>query len=105
MRFMMLMVPNVKEEDWEPTPEAVAAEMEHGGLQRVEVTHQLVDRDRPPRLEVEVTLDPHAQLALDRSALRIECAPGGTARIGSKKQDDLLGHADLDVCTLLRWRP
>jgi hypothetical protein len=47
---------------------------------------------------------PDGTLALDGSTLCIKSEPGSIARIGSQEENEILGHADLDVCMLFeQW--
>jgi hypothetical protein len=67
---------------------AVTAEVDDRGVELGQVAHQVVDADRPPRLEAElVATRRHRELALDRGALLRQRQAVASARVCCQEQD------------------
>jgi hypothetical protein len=67
---------------------AVTAEVDDRGVELGQVAHQVVDADRPPRLETKlVATRRHRELALDRGALLRQRQAVASARVCCQEQD------------------
>jgi hypothetical protein len=73
---------------------SVAAEVDHGGIQLRQVTHEFVDADGPARLKTEVvSVRRHLELTLDLRALLPELEQTAPEGVRREEEDHVLLHA------------